>query len=1137
MSRDPFYEQILAGLNGLSDGERTLFQDCVTDLLRDTFPSLVPVRGGKDSGMDGAIADGEGEAYPLVVTTSKNVERNLKQSLDSYLKRKRPRRKVVLATSQSLTPERQHKLKDLAQEKGFTLVGLIEQSGVADRLRENGYWCERLLGLTGEPSTLSVVPASRRPLLDIELIGRTGDIEWLKTTSGDRILSGAPGSGKTFLLYHLTRQGWGVFVVNPEGPVAKDLRAQRPEVVIVDDAHLQPEFLVRLNQLRREMNLSFSIVATTWEWEKDKVVDDLGVGESQVRKLELLTRNEILEIYRRLGVEGDSGSMRYLIDQAANRPGLAATIGTLWLRGEWQEVIEGKALSRTLLTFFEQHVGPESTDILAAFSLGGDRGVEVEVVREFLGLSRLQIRQLAAGLAAGGSLTEVDRDVWAVWPRPLRFALIRTVFFPASAPRHRYEDLIGKVPKPGKAVETLISAKALGATIPSRELRSLVREFGSARAWNDLARLSPEDASWVIENYPGDIVNVGRSLLSSSPGLAVPRLLERATSATGAIHSLPDHPMRILSDWVRDLDKPMDEMIARRRLLARSSKKYIADGGDPAIGIYGIALSLSPSVESSSLDPGAGRTVTLTFGLLPVPQLQEIEKIWETARDAIHFLDSASWAHLSAALWDWIYPSYSARGREVPTEQREVMHGFAARVLRDLANRVQDSPGLKAAMEQLATKAGISLSLEQDVTFLLLYPKSDSNLELQRKREAVQREQIRALAAEWSKDSPDLVAARMAFYESEAQRVGQQWSQNVPTLCQVLADMVEEPESWLAEFVSQDLRGHLISPFLKRIVRDQREGWEGQLSQCLGIDSLQWSAATLILTLSSPPTPLLEKALSDSVESGMLIEGLCLGREVPLLTLSRLLQHPQWETALAAAVGEWCAEPQGEVREKILPEWRSAILRSRTEEYSDREHAMGLQYWLGGILSGDPDLALEWLRNRLRDHDLPGHFLGDSPFAKALRSLRKDQRMALLQELELVQELEPVHIIGNMIPLLIQDDVELYGKLLSLKRLSDFHLAPLEGLAQSVWSNLALVALQAGYEPAQIAAAAFDPPSSWGYGIEYWENWDLAFAEIGREGSEALQEIARHGREIAQVKLRQAHARQREVELHGFHGG
>ena len=46
-----------------------VFEDCVADLIRNTYPGTVPVRGGSDHGFDGAVADGEGEPYPLIVTT------------------------------------------------------------------------------------------------------------------------------------------------------------------------------------------------------------------------------------------------------------------------------------------------------------------------------------------------------------------------------------------------------------------------------------------------------------------------------------------------------------------------------------------------------------------------------------------------------------------------------------------------------------------------------------------------------------------------------------------------------------------------------------------------------------------------------------------------------------------------------------------------------------------------------------------------------------------------------------------------------------------------------------------------------------------------------------------------------------
>ena len=84
MKRDAFYREIWDGLG--RDLDPDLFERCVGDLLRLDFPTLVPVRGGGDSGMDGAIADGEGPAFPLVCTTSDDVIGNLTKSLMSYLK-------------------------------------------------------------------------------------------------------------------------------------------------------------------------------------------------------------------------------------------------------------------------------------------------------------------------------------------------------------------------------------------------------------------------------------------------------------------------------------------------------------------------------------------------------------------------------------------------------------------------------------------------------------------------------------------------------------------------------------------------------------------------------------------------------------------------------------------------------------------------------------------------------------------------------------------------------------------------------------------------------------------------------------------------------------------------------------------
>ncbi len=122
--RDPFYRQVVAALEA-KDFERNDFERCMGDLLRDPFPGLVPIPGGSDAGMDGAIADGRGAPYPFVCTTDDRVIRNLTGSLRSYSKSGGQRRQVVLATSVALSPQRRRNLEKRAEELGFTLAQIF----------------------------------------------------------------------------------------------------------------------------------------------------------------------------------------------------------------------------------------------------------------------------------------------------------------------------------------------------------------------------------------------------------------------------------------------------------------------------------------------------------------------------------------------------------------------------------------------------------------------------------------------------------------------------------------------------------------------------------------------------------------------------------------------------------------------------------------------------------------------------------------------------------------------------------------------------------------------------------------------------------------------------------------------------
>ena len=109
------------------------------------------------------------------------------------------------------------------------MIQVYDRAALADRLHDHPRWCLELLNLTGEAPVLSVEPLTSRPLLENALIGRAADRAWLCDTSGDRLLIGHPGSGKTSLLYSLAREGRGLFLVGTDlVKVAPEIRSKRP---------------------------------------------------------------------------------------------------------------------------------------------------------------------------------------------------------------------------------------------------------------------------------------------------------------------------------------------------------------------------------------------------------------------------------------------------------------------------------------------------------------------------------------------------------------------------------------------------------------------------------------------------------------------------------------------------------------------------------------------------------------------------------------------------------------------------------------------------------------------------------------------------------------------------------------------
>ena len=1128
MVKDPFYRQILRALDGSLEGN--LFERCVCDLLRERF-TLVPMTGGHDGGVDGEIADGEGEAFPLICTTQNQVIDNLTGSLKSNLRTGGQRRKVVVATSRALSPPRRRNLRDRARKLGFTLVQVYEQRAMAALLYRNPEWCQDLLGLSGKPEALSVLPPSlNRPFVELELLGRDKDMEWLRGTARDRVLVGGPGVGKTYLLYRLALDGWGLFLASDdEAEIGNAIRDQKPDVIVVDDAHADPGRLERLAALRRRISARFSIVATTWKGRREDVAAALNVPEARVRTLEPLFREQIRQILEELGVEAADEELLELVDQASNKPGLATTLAAFWLEGDWLSVLRGETLARDTLRSVRRLLGRDEQGLLAVFSLGGRCGMSAKGVGEKRGLDALEVWERLSGLTSAGVLSDqAGGDFLVVQPRALRSVLLSSVFFAREGPSLDYRDYLDLASGYDCAAREVVVAASRGARIATEEMQRLLERLDPAEhpfrreakaAWATFVGLGHQEALWAFEHYPGDFADIALPGLFSAPGITIGKLLKEAEVARRQGTSRPQ--LHVLQRWLYEIT---EETIERRRIAIRAAREY-AEAADSA-GAHEVAFSLAcltlrPTLEEENIDPTRTALVSRR-GPLSQAQTERMKGVWQDALQLFKITGVASFPELSNELGEWLRLA-SFRGRSSEDDERFIRQ-LVIEMLQDLTHLAAGREGLVVALVRFAGELGAELHLDPDPRLELLFPEITRPTSENLTSEPVQ---LHALVGEWADSSPREVVDTLVHLTREAASIPFGYYDKVSDVCRLLAARTRQPPPWFEELIARQVPSSWLEPFLERLIA--LGDFDDRIRTCLRSEAYAEIGVRSVLRLSEPLPDLLDMALARAVDFPSVVWQRGLSGQLATPVAEAILAHPDPALALAMAFGEWRADPHGQVRPELEKLWRQAVLRC-TELVSPKRIE---SHQLTDLLGSDPELAYEWLLRLDASDSRPGSEIRS--VAETVIGFLTPERRG-----ELLEGLLPGSVLVDYLPQMIGHDVKLFRRLLRREALADFHMVPLRGLPESDWADLAKLALDEGWEPKHVALAAYSTHHTmvvWRGTVEkYWRRWDEAFAALDRPvGTDSgWQEMIRRGREEARRRILEAESQSQHIEREGM---
>ncbi len=965
MVRDPLYRSIEKRL-----GERldpNLFERCAVELLREVYSGIVPVTGGDDGGMDGSISIGAGSPLPLIATTSKDVSGNLKRNLASYRRTGGSAREAVLATSRALTPRRRRNLEKRARELGFMLRNIHDRDDFVGLLYRNPMWRKELLDLTGDLPALSALPTTAGSRLTLDLVGREREMDWLRRASGDVVVVGQPGMGKTALLEALTREGGGLFpAVSMTGGltvvtsgdmrrIADAYRVQRPPRIFIDDAHLTDSLIPRLTRMRDEIGAQFSIVATTWPSREEEVGRELHCPSERVLRVGGLDRETATEIIRQVHAGFSDDLVGEILNQSVDnvpvddpltaeyhagghvRPGLAVTLARYASLGDLVDLVTGRLLLSELGK--DTRLAGSQLDHLAAFALGGSAGMKLAMAAQALETAATNVRESLSQVSGTGILRDVRGGAATIHPRQLRHALVKRTFF-SGASSLTLEPAIARVEETAACTATLIDVLAmegppLGDETGTRmQLHHLIRTqlekqespYIGSTLWSSYARTGAEAASWILDEHPDRTVLISGAALRHAPDRFLGGLVARTLDDPRVADALT----KSIRAWVR-AGQPGGDAVERRQSLVRALAERACGTDLNRAGRKVItellAAAFSLEFEMWRDDPIKIVEGSISFGSLSASEVREIEDLWALALPVFRGLGRSGVSCARNVVHDWLIgPRAGKELDETTLAARDLVRRVLSTVL-DLAGK---EPGILLWAHRLATGRRLEVRLPGigDSTLRQLFP-NPAELDFRDSSGDSLDATAARFAEEWLPEGPDTVAERMMYYERQRKLMGYEWPNALDEVPLHLAQRVDDPGEWLEELVDREAPPSWVGPFLEAasVMPEANErAWEA----VAGNDRYTGPCVRVGLRVAGLPGAIVDRIMQQV--SGW--NEYMLTHSIDWNTVARewkhrLLRHSEPTVRGAVAGGIWMANGRRGPGGRLGPAWEDAVVTWR----------------------------------------------------------------------------------------------------------------------------------------------------------------------------------------------------------------